>query len=98
MKEETGLDLREPVLVHPGAYVSSGGTSETVAIVVGLVDSPVAGGVHGNANESEDICTVVLAAQEFIDRVRRADITDFKTLVAGYWLAENRERLRAEEP
>jgi hypothetical protein len=28
MKEETGLDLRDPVIVHPGAYVSSGGTSE----------------------------------------------------------------------
>lgn len=94
MKEETGLELRAPVLVHPGAYVSSGGTSETVAVVVGLVDSAVAGGIHGNADESEDICTVVLPAQEFIDRVRRADITDFKTLVAGYWLAEHRERLQ----
>jgi ADP-ribose pyrophosphatase len=27
MKEETGLELSEPVVVHPGAYVSPGGTS-----------------------------------------------------------------------
>ena len=28
MQEEAGLVLRNPVLIHPGAYVSSGGTSE----------------------------------------------------------------------
>lgn len=95
MKEETNLELRDPVLVHPGAYVSSGGTSEKIALVVGIVDTSQAGGVHGSAHESEDILTVVLPAQEFFERVRRAEITDLKTLVAGYWLAENRERLRA---
>lgn len=95
MKEETDLELREPILVHPGAYVSSGGTSEKIAIVVGLVDTSHAGGVHGNPDEGEDILTVVVPAQRFIERVRTGQITDLKTLVAGYWLAENRERLRA---
>src|SRR5258708_7572935 len=28
MKEEAGLNLIDPVLIHAGAYVSSGGTSE----------------------------------------------------------------------
>lgn len=92
MKEEAGLELREPVLVHPGAFVSSGGTSEKVAIVFGFVDTSGAGGVHGNPEEHEDILTVVLPAREFIDRTRRAEITDLKTLVAGYWLAEYRDR------
>jgi 8-oxo-dGTP pyrophosphatase MutT (NUDIX family) len=50
MREETGLDLGSPTLIHPGAYVSS--------------------------------------AKVFIDRVRNGDITDLKTLVAGYWFAE----------
>jgi ADP-ribose pyrophosphatase len=95
MKEEANLMLEHPTLVHPGAYVSSGGSSEKIAIVVGLVDSTKAGGIHGNTNESEDIQSVVLPAQEFIDRVRHAQITDLKTLVAGYWLAENREHLRS---
>ncbi len=93
MREETGLELRDPVLVHPGAYVSSGGTSEKIVIVFGIVDTAAAGGVHGNPDENEDILTVVLPAPEFIDRVRRAEITDLKTLVAGYWLAEYRSRL-----
>jgi ADP-ribose pyrophosphatase len=89
MREEAGLELRNPVLVHPGAYVSSGGTSEKIAIVVGVIDASQAGGVHGDPNEAEDILTVVLSRQDFLDRARRAEINDLKTLVAAYWLAEN---------
>jgi ADP-ribose pyrophosphatase len=88
MREETGLALSDPVLIHPGAYVSSGGTSERIAIVYGTVDTSQAGGVHGNVTENEDILTVVLPARGFIDRVRSGDINDLKTLVAGYWFAE----------
>jgi ADP-ribose pyrophosphatase len=88
MKEEAGLVLSNPVLIHPGAYVSSGGTSEKISIVYGTVDTGQAGGVHGNAAEHEDILTVVLPAKVFIDRVRSGDINDLKTLVAGYWFAE----------
>jgi len=88
MKEETGLDLSNPVLIHPGAYVSSGGTSEKIAIVYGTVDTRHAGGVHGNVGEREDILSVVLPAKVFIERVRTGDISDLKTLVAGYWFAE----------
>lgn len=92
--EEIGLTLTQPQLVHPGAFVSSGGTSEKISIVVGFVDGSNAGGVHGNADETEDTLAVVLPADEFIARVRGGAITDLKTLVAGYWLAENRARLR----
>lgn len=94
MKEEANVDLTDAWLIHPGAYVSSGGTSEKIIIVLGIMDSTRAGGIHGNPDEQEDIRVVVLPAVEFIDRVRRAQITDLKTLVAGYWLAENRDRLR----
>jgi ADP-ribose pyrophosphatase len=94
MKEEAGLDLRDPQLIHPGAYVSSGGTSEKVALVAGFIDSSVAGGVHGNEHEREDILSVVLLAEEFIARARRGEITDFKTLFAAYWLAEYRRARR----
>jgi ADP-ribose pyrophosphatase len=90
MQEEAGLVLSDPVLIHPGAYVSSGGTSEKISIVYGTVDAGRAGGVHGNADEQEDILTVVLPAKVFIDRVRSGDINDLKTLVAGYWFAERR--------
>jgi ADP-ribose pyrophosphatase len=88
MHEETGLALGNPTVIHPGAYVSSGGTSEKISIVYGTVDSGQAGGVHGNVAEHEDILTVVLPAKVFIDRVRSGMINDLKTLVAGYWFAE----------
>jgi ADP-ribose pyrophosphatase len=88
MQEEAGFVLSNPVLIHPGAYVSSGGTSERISIVYGTVDTGQAGGIHGNATEQEDILTVVLPAKVFIDRVRSGDINDLKTLVAGYWFAE----------
>jgi ADP-ribose pyrophosphatase len=94
MLEETGLQLREPRIIHPGAYVSSGGTSEKITLVFGFVDTTNAGGVHGNAQESEDILTMVLPAQEFIARVQAGQITDLKTLVAGYWFASNYAALK----
>jgi ADP-ribose pyrophosphatase len=90
MWEETGLVLSNPVLIHSGAYVSSGGTSEKIAIVYGTVDTSHAGGVHGNESEEEDILSVVLPAKVFIERVRSGEINDLKTLVAGYWFAEHR--------
>jgi ADP-ribose pyrophosphatase len=94
MKEETGLELSSPELVHPGAFVSSGGTSEKIAIVVGIVDASQAGGIHGNEGESEDIRSVVLPAEEFLAKVRSGAINDLKTLFSGYWFAEQRDRLR----
>jgi ADP-ribose pyrophosphatase len=65
-----------------------------VAIVFGIVDASVAGGVHGNAGESEDIRTVVLPAAEFIDRARRGGVDDMKTALAAWWLAEYRSRMQ----
>ena len=88
MHEETGLELRQPQLIHPGAFVSSGGTSERIALVFGLVDASQAGGVHGDAAQHEDILTVVLPTATFLTRVRAGQINDLKTLVAGYWFAE----------
>lgn len=93
-EEEAGLELKDPVVVHPGAFVSSGGTSEKIAIVAGIVDTAKAGGIHGCENERENIKSTVLKADEFIRQVTTGEMTDLKTLVAGYWLIENRPRLQ----
>ncbi len=95
-KEEAGLDLKNPVVVHPGAYVSSGGTSERIAIVAGTVDMTKAGGIHGCADERENIKSVIMKADDFIREVRDGTQNDLKTMVAGYWLLENRPRLQME--
>jgi ADP-ribose pyrophosphatase len=88
MQEETGLVLSAPVLIHAGAYVSPGGTSEKISLVYGVVDTRSASGVHGNAAEGEDILTVVVPARVFVERVRSGEINDLKTLLAGSWFAE----------
>ena len=90
MQEEAGLALLDPVLIHAGAYVSSGGTSEKISLVYGRVDTSQAGGIHGAPTEREETLAVVLPAQTFIERVRSGAINDFKTLVAGYWFAAQR--------
>lgn len=94
MQEETGLELRDPTIIHPGAYVSSGGTSERITLVYGTVNTAGAGGIHGAVDEGEDILAVVLPAQVFIDRVRAGEVNDMKTLLAGYWFAERRAHSR----
>jgi ADP-ribose pyrophosphatase len=88
MQEEAGLTLHEPRLIHPGAYVSSGGTSEKITLVYGHVDTSGGGGIYGMSTEREETLAVILPAQTYIDRVRRGEINDLKTLVAGYWFAE----------
>jgi ADP-ribose pyrophosphatase len=88
MQEEAGLTLHAPQLIHPGAYVSSGGTSEKITLVYGQVDTSGGGGVYGVSTEREETLAVILPAQTFIARVRQAEFNDLKTLVAGYWFAE----------
>jgi ADP-ribose pyrophosphatase len=88
MEEEAGLTLHEPRLIHPGAYVSSGGTSEKITLVYGHVDTSGGGGIYGVSTEREETLAVILPASAFIARVRQGEINDLKTLVAGYWFAE----------
>lgn len=93
-REEAGMELRNPQVIHPGLYVSSGGTSEKVTLVFGLVDSTgIDGAVHG-ADPSEDVLAVVLPAAVFIDRVNEGAIDDCKTLIAGYWFARHWPAIR----
>lgn len=88
MEEEAGLTLHAPRLIHPGAYVSSGGTSEKITLVYGHVDTSGGGGIYGALMENEETTAVILPAQTYIDRVRKGEVNDLKTLVAGYWFAE----------
>ncbi|HYD19333.1 MAG TPA: NUDIX domain-containing protein [Patescibacteria group bacterium] len=96
MVEETGLTLKGARVIHDKAYVSAGGTSESIAIVFGLVDTSQAGGIHGLAEEGENIKTTVLKSDEFMAQIRSGEINDLKTIVAGYWLMENKLQLQLD--
>lgn len=95
MLEETGMELTDARLIHAGAYVSSGGTSERLALVFGTIDMAKAGGVHGHASEGEDIKTVILTSDEFIQRAESGALKDMKSLVCAFWLAKNRDSIRS---
>jgi ADP-ribose pyrophosphatase len=94
MREETSMTLKDAVVIHSGAYVSAGGTSERMALVFGIIDSSKAGGVHGEAGEGEDIKTVLVTSKEFIRRAETGAVKDMKSLAAAFWLAQNKSRIR----
>ena len=57
---------------------------------------PHAGGIHGLAAEHEDIRVVVLTFDEAMRQVRADAIKNSPTLLALYWLAAERDRLRRD--
>ena len=74
----------------------SGASTETTAMYCGRVDSEGAGGVHGLADEAEDILVRVLPAAEAIERVADPRFATGYTAIPLQWLALNRARLLEE--
>jgi ADP-ribose pyrophosphatase len=77
-------------------FVSPGGTSERISLYCALVSDASrlsAGG--GLATEAEDIKVIEWSIEEFLAQTTSGRLQDAKTLVAGYWLKDNRARLVA---
>jgi ADP-ribose pyrophosphatase len=93
-REETGLSLiGEPVAIQ--RYLPSPGDSdESVYLFCGRVDSTAAGGVHGLADEHEDIRVVVKPWPEIEALLDAGAIESSHTVIALYWLLLHRDRLR----
>ena len=93
-REEAGLALiGEPIFLHR-FMPSTGACTEVIDLFVGRVDAGNAGGIHGLADEHEDIKVVAMRFDEAMRLVRADTIKNGPTLVALYWLAAERERLR----
>jgi len=91
-REEAGATLGELVAL-PHYVVSPGCSDETVRLFCARVDSRGAGGVHGRADEHEDIRVLVLPVEEALARCADGRIASSLTLIALYWLALNRDAL-----
>jgi ADP-ribose pyrophosphatase len=93
-QEETGLALiGGPIPIQP--YLpSSGGSDESVFLFCGRVDSTAAGGVHGLAEEHEDIRVVVKTLAEIEALLNQGAIESGHTLIGLYWLLRHRDNLR----
>jgi ADP-ribose pyrophosphatase len=95
-KEEAALAIDGELLPIHRFLTSPGGSTETVALYCGRVDSRDAGGIHGLADEHEDIKVLVKSYDETMALLRAGKIDNGFTIVALYWLAAHRERLRRE--
>lgn len=92
--EEAGCTIGE--LLPIGSYLSSpASTPEYIHLYCGQVDSGNVGGIHGLAEEGEDIRVVSLPAQQVLEtELFRGRICSSTPLLALLWFAQQRDRLR----
>jgi ADP-ribose pyrophosphatase len=91
-EEEAGCRIEQLQLISQ-YYVSPGGTSEHCSLYCGFVDSKGVAGIHGLADENEDIRVMVVDVEEACTWVREGRIRSSATIIALQWLELNRARL-----
>ncbi|MDO8909497.1 MAG: NUDIX domain-containing protein [Pseudohongiella sp.] len=85
VKEEAGLDISEAQFICE-YYNSPGGSDERISLFYAEVDSSTAGGVHGLADENEDIRVLVLSRAEAINAIQQGSINNAMAIIALQWL------------
>lgn len=91
--EEAGLTLGE--LWPISQYLPSpGGSDELVHLYLGRCDSQGAGGVHGLAEEGEDIRVHVWPLADALQAVKDGRINNAASIIALQWLALNRAEVQ----
>ena len=93
--EEAGLVVgrTKPVLSY---LASPGGTSERLSIMVGEVDATTADGIHGLAEEHEDIRVHVVSREQAYQWVEEGKIDNAASVIALQWLQLHYHNLRNE--
>jgi ADP-ribose pyrophosphatase len=91
--EEAGIAVDDLIPIQ--RYTPTPGDSDQATMLFcGRVDSSNAGGVHGVAEESEDIRVVVKTMAEIERMVDAGEIDNGHTLLCLYWLLRHRDELR----
>ena len=92
-EQEAGLQLTAlwPITQY---YPSPGGSDERVHLYVGRCDSLGVGGVHGLAEEGEDIRVHVWPLEDALQAVKDGRIDNAASIIALQWLALNRAEVR----
>lgn len=94
--EEAGLTLGHLEAVAE-TYCSPGNSSEFYYIYVGVTDLPDhSAGLGGLAAEDEDIRSHLLDFDVLMDMCDAQTVANAPLVMAAYWLAHHRDRLRAE--
>jgi ADP-ribose pyrophosphatase len=92
-EEEADLQLTAlwPITQY---YPSPGGSDERVHLYVGRCSSEGVGGVHGLAEEGEDIRVHVWPLEDALQAVKDGRIDNAASIIALQWLALNRTEVR----
>ena len=93
--EEAGLEVgrTKPILSY---LASPGGTSERLSILVGEVDASTAKGIHGLAEENEDIRVHVVSREQAYQWVEEGKIDNAASVIALQWLQRHYHSVRNE--
>ncbi|MBZ9557464.1 MULTISPECIES: NUDIX domain-containing protein [Modicisalibacter] len=92
--EEAGCHIDELIELYR-YYPSPGACDERVTLFCGLVDSTGLGGVHGLAEEGEDILVHVLPFARAWELLEAGRLDNAMCLIALLWLVRERASLRA---
>lgn len=93
--EEAGLEVKR-VKDMLSYLASPGGTSERLTILVGEVDATTAHGIHGLADENEDIRVHVVSREQAYQWVEEGKIDNAASVIALQWLQLHYQALRNE--
>jgi ADP-ribose diphosphatase len=93
-REETGMTVTGELIAIQRYLPSCGASDESVHLFCARIDARAAGGVHGAAEEGEDIRTVVKTIGEIEALLDAGAIENGHSLVALYWLLRHRAELR----
>lgn len=94
-KEEAGIEIGrcKPILSY---LASPGGLTEKLHILVGEVDSSMAVGIHGLAEEDEDIKVHVVTREQAYLWVEQGIINNAASIIALQWLQLQYQKLQAD--
>lgn len=93
--EEAGLEVQE--LVHVMDYwVSPGASDEQVSLYCAKVDATHAGGIHGLAEENEDIRVCVMSTADAYQAINHGKVNNALAIIALQWLQLHQESVKKQ--
>ena len=91
--KEAGLEVARSQFAL-SYLVSPGGTTERIDVFIGEVDSSLASGLHGLADEGEDIRVHVVSREQAYAWVESGRIDNAATVIALQWLQLHLDQVR----
>ena len=92
--EEAGCGVDEMTKIAT-FFVTPGGSTELAHLYFAECDLSGVGGVHGLAEEGEDIATHIIPRTEAMAMLERGEFVSTKVIIALQWLALHHQRLIA---